>query len=478
MHAQTLAIVSPPLLLDRKDQRIYPSPLTQSTTPRSTTRLSGQVSNICHPDRSKTINKIILQSVFALFACTLCTTAIANGLAVNEQSASGAGTAYAGRASTVLDASTVYGNPAGLSKLKRTEVSGGFAAVSAKVNIRDAQSNATGTNKGDSVPLVKLPFGYFSTPINEDFTFGMGIYVPQGLSNDYESSFQGRYHGSYSMVKVVTLQPTLAYRINERITIGGGPTINRIDGELQNDLATGALNAGKDTQVTIKGDDTAIGYNLGLMVDLSDATTWGITYHSRVAYQLKGHTEVSDAPGALGLNGTYTTSLTTTLPESVNTSFTHHFNERWTGYLGSTWTRWSRMRKLEAINQGMPALAQQLGFNTMGQELNWHDTTSVAVGAAYQLDKQWVLRAGFAYDPSPTTNANREVRIPVGNRRALTLGAGFSPNEDLTVDVAYAYLWEGSSSLSQADTSGLQPAYSARYENSANGLVAQMTYRF
>lgn len=358
------------------------------------------------------MNKIILQSTFALTVCGLCSTAIANGLAVNEQSASAAGTAYAGRASTALDASTVYGNPAGLSKLKRTEVSGGFAVVSAKTDIHDVQSGASGGNKGDSVPLITLPFGYFSTPINQDFTFGMGIYVPQGLSNDYESSFQGRYHGSNSLVKVVTLQPTLAYRLNERISIGGGPTINHIDGELENDLATGALNAGKDTKITIKGDDTAIGYNLGLMIDLNDATTWGITYHSKVTYTLKGHTGVKDAPSVLGLNGKYAASLTTTLPESVDTSFTHHFNDRWTGYLGATWTRWSRLSKLEAMNKGVSPLGQQLGFGTIGEELNWHDTTAVAVGASYQLDEQWVLRGGFAYDPSPTTNANREVRIP------------------------------------------------------------------
>ncbi|MEK1843481.1 MAG: outer membrane protein transport protein, partial [Pseudomonas sp.] len=36
----------------------------------------------------------------------------ANGIALNEQSASSAGTAYAGRSSSALDASTIYGNPA------------------------------------------------------------------------------------------------------------------------------------------------------------------------------------------------------------------------------------------------------------------------------------------------------------------------------------------------------------------------------
>src|SRR5688500_18527360 len=81
------------------------------------------------------------------------TTARANGIALNEQSASRAATAYAGRSSSALDASTIFGNPAGLTKLKRSEISGGAAVVSVSDDISDAQSNVPGTNKGDSVPL-------------------------------------------------------------------------------------------------------------------------------------------------------------------------------------------------------------------------------------------------------------------------------------------------------------------------------------
>lgn len=208
----------------------------------------------------------------------------ANGLALNEQSASSFGTAFAGRSSAALDASTIYGNPAGLSKIERKEVSGGFAVVDARDRIGDAQSDASGTNNGNSVPLTGIPFGYLAIPFDKHFTFGLGLYVPYGLANDYESSFQGRYHGSYSKVQVTTLQPTIAYRINDRVSVGGGVTLNRIENNLQIDLATGVLNGGKDTHVTMKGNDTAIGFNLGLMIDLNDATTWGASYHSKVVY--------------------------------------------------------------------------------------------------------------------------------------------------------------------------------------------------
>ena len=95
------------------------------------------------------------------------TTAGANGIALNEQSASSAGTAYAGRSSSALDASTIFGNPAGLTRLKRSEISSGAAVVSVSDDISDAQSSATGTNKGDSVPLGVVPFAYMSTPLDD-----------------------------------------------------------------------------------------------------------------------------------------------------------------------------------------------------------------------------------------------------------------------------------------------------------------------
>ncbi|NWD67034.1 outer membrane protein transport protein [Pseudomonas gingeri] len=406
------------------------------------------------------------------------TTAGANGIALNEQSVSSSGTAYAGRSSSALDASTIYGNPAGLTQLKRSEVSGGIAVISPKDDISDAQSSAGGTDKGNSIPLTAVPFAYMSTPLDERLSVGLGLYVPFGLVNDYESTFQGRYRGSYSKTQAITLQPTVAYKVNDYLSIGGGPTINRFDAKLQNYLATGALNNGKDTLVTIDGADTALGYNIGVLVDLSDTTRWGATYHSKVSYQLKGHTEVSDSPTQLALDGKYDARIQLDTPESLDTSFTHHFNSRWTGYLGAVWTRWSRLEKFEAINRNVSAAGQSAGLEQTGEQLNWHDTWSGAVGLSYQLSPQWLLRTGYAYDPTPISNADRSVRIPAGNRKALTLGAAYSPSADLTIDLAYGYLWDSKVAVQQSSTSSLQPGYDAEYNNSAQELAVQATYRY
>ncbi|GAA6130018.1 OmpP1/FadL family transporter [Halopseudomonas sabulinigri] len=420
-----------------------------------------------------------IKGTLALAISALTHPAFANGLTINEQSASGMGTGFAGRSSSAEDASTLFGNPAGMSKLDRAEVSGGLAVISAETDISNASGTFPGSNDGDMVPVAAVPFGYYVTPLNEDWHFGVGVYAPFGVISDYEDSFQGRYHGVYSKVQVVTLQPTLSYQVNDRVAIGFGPTINKIDGKLTsavpNALAPGV---GPDTDVSIKGDDVGYGFNAGVLVDITDALAWGLTYHSKVDYKLEGSTRVSNAPvipvpGIPDLNGSYDASLDFTSPESVDTSLTYQLDDFWTLYAGATWTRWSQLQEIVVENSGVPALyAGQLG--TVTEELKWKDIWSFAVGAAYQVNPSWVLRAGFTVDPSPTDDNDRTARIPVSDRKIFSLGAGWDINQDVTLDMAYSYLYESKGEVNYDDA----PTYNAEYQNSAHGLSAQLTYRF
>jgi long-chain fatty acid transport protein len=147
-------------------------------------------------------------------------------------------------------------------------------------------------------------------------------------------------------------------------------------------------------------------------------------------------------------------------------------------YLGTTWTRWSRLQKFEAVNSGVSSTGQLLGFGKVGESLNWHDTWSAAIGVSTQLTSRWLLRAGYAYDPAPVGNTDRSVRIPVGDRQAVTVGGAYSPDADLTIDFAYGYLWDARVSVKHENKTGLQPQYSAEYQNHAHGVSVQATYRF
>ncbi len=427
------------------------------------------------------MKKLWLKTSLALAVGAVSTHSLGNGIAINEQSVSGMGTSFAGRASAVNDASILFGNPAGLSKLERPEVVGGFGLVKANVDIDDASAE---THKGDMVPLTPVPFAYYASPIDEKFSWGLGLYVPYALISDYEKSFGGRFKGQYSKVEVVTLQPTLSYQINDRVSVGFGPTINKIKGKLVNKLDNSAAFGTGETKVGIKGDDVAYGFNVGLMVDVTDSLTWGLTYHSKVDYTLEGRTRITNGSGPIfsQFNGDYDASLDFTTPETIDTSVTYKLDDQWTLYAGTTFTRWSRLQEIVVENEGTPSLLGMQPIGEVSEELKWHNTWSYAIGASYQLNPQWVLRTGLAIDPSPAENEHRSVRIPVGNRKVFSVGAGWSPNPDLTIDVAYSYLQENSAKVNQASKelagAEIAPGFSAEYNNSAHGLGLQATYRF
>ena len=419
------------------------------------------------------MSKRLLKTGLAVAITATSSHGFASGFALNEQSISGMGTSFAGRSSSADDASTVFGNPAGMARLKRDEVYVGAAAIHAKSDIDHVSASSpagaiSGGNDGDMVPTTGVPMGYYVKPLDDKVAFGLGIYVPFGLMTDYESNFQGRYYADKSYVRVITVQPTLSYRFNDKLSVGFGPTFNHIEGELTSSLLT-PLGDGK---VKVKGDDVAVGFNAGVLYEFTPQTRAGLTYHSRVKYKLEGDTRVEASP-LTNLAGKYDANLDLTTPESVDMSITHDLTDALTLHVGSTWTRWSRFKEIRVENDSATLPAN---LSTIVEEQNWHDTWAHAVGLSYKVNPQWTLRTGIAVDQSPTNNVDRSPRVPSGDRTIFSVGAGWSPTQDMTIDVAYSYLQEESVNVNHAsDTRG---TYRARYKNSAHGLGASLSYRF
>ena len=420
------------------------------------------------------MKKAMLKTSLGIAVALASSHLLASGFALNEQSVSGMGTGFAGRSSSADDASTVYGNPAGMSRLKRQEVTVGGAAIFAKSDISGRGSNFGGETDGDMVPTVGVPMGYYVKPIDDHWALGFGVYVPFGLVTDYGSGDAARYWGKKSHVEVVTFQPTISYAFNDKVSIGFGPTINRIKGELGSNIVNRFTPGRNDGEVKIKGDDTAVGYNIGILVQATDHTRLGLTYHSMVDYKLEGNTKVNSVLIGPYSGSKFDAELKIKTPESVDFSVTHELDDQWTLYAGTTFTRWSRLKDITVDNEVPAALRGQ--FGTITEEQNWHDTWAGAVGASYKVNKQWTLRTGFSVDQSPTNNQDRSPRIPTGDRKIFSLGAGWSPNDDMTIDVAYSYLWEEDTKVNLA--SPTKGTYQAKYENSAHGLGASLTYRF
>ncbi|MCS3416077.1 outer membrane protein transport protein [Pseudomonas yamanorum] len=429
------------------------------------------------------MKKVMLKTTLSLAVAMASSHVFASGFALNEQDVAGMGTGFAGRSSSADNASTVYGNPAGMARLEGQQVTGGVAAIDASTNIKDVSGRSTGSNKGDMVPFTAVPFGFYTNKLNEQWAVGFGVYAPFGLVTDYESGFQGKAFGSKSEVKVITFQPTVSYAFNDRVSIGFGPTINRISGTLESDINLPIAGTGSNN-IKIKGDDTALGFNAGLLVQATDTTRVGLTYHSKVKYKLEGHTEVTkgtNVPATLLNNGRYDASLKIDTPESWDLSVTQDLSDAWKLYAGATWTRWSRLKDITVNNEGVSAaagsgaLAPQI-VGTIKEDQNWHDTWAYALGTSYRVTKQVVLRTGLTFDQSPTNNTDRSPRIPTGDRTIFSLGLGYDVMPNMTIDVAYSYLKEEPVKVARANALG--QSYNAKYENSANGFGLGVTYKF
>lgn len=197
------------------------------------------------------MKKVMLKTSLGLAVAFASSHLFAAGFALNEQSISSMGTGFAGRSSSAEDASTVFGNPAGMSRLKREQFTVGGAAVIAKTDISGPGSNLGGETDGDMVPVVGVPMGYYVKPIDDHWSVGFGVYVPFGLVTDYGSDDAARYWGKKSHVEVITFQPTVSYAFNDKVSIGFGPTINRIKGELGSSLINPFTPGSNDGEVKI-----------------------------------------------------------------------------------------------------------------------------------------------------------------------------------------------------------------------------------
>lgn len=203
-----------------------------------------------------------------------------------------------------------------------------------------------------------------------------------------------------------------------------------------------------------------MGFNAGLLLELSERTRLGETYHSMVDYRLEGKTSVSGIPAPV--NGDYQTTLDLRTPEMIDSSITHQLNDRWTVYAGAAWTRWSRLQTIKPVSAFPVALEEKQ---------HWNNSWSYATGVSYALSKDLTRRSGIAFDQSPTNNHERSPRIPIGDRVAISFGLGWTLSEQTSLDLAYSYLREEDTDIHlEIPRKG---SYSAVYKNSAHGLGAQ-----
>jgi long-chain fatty acid transport protein len=446
--------------------------------------------------------------------CCASSSAFASGFALLEQSSSRLGSAFAGTAAAADDASTIFYNPAGLAKLEGTQllvVASGIS-ISSEFNNSGSQpalGQSLGSEGGDAGDWNAVPAIYLALPLNDQFAFGFGVNAPFGLKTEYDNGWMGRFQALKSEVKTYNFNPSLSWRANEQLSFGVGANYQRIEAELTNALnytaviaqvlqtqvAAGTLpaaavpgliaaNAGLQGTTGVRGDDTAWGFDVGMLYEFSPDTRIGVSYRSSVDYTIEGSVNFAppstthpvggpiiaalSAPG--GQLATGPARLDLELPESATASLYHRMGK--VELLADlAWTGWSSIQELRIVRDNGTLLSVT--------PERWEDTWRYALGATYQISDAFKLRGGVAYDETNVPDSTRTARLPDSDRTWLALGAQWNPGGAFVVDVGYAHLFVDDATVNQND--GNQTARGlllGEQQSSIDIVSAQLSYKF
>lgn len=413
--------------------------------------------------------------------------AFASGFQLLEQNASGLGNAYAGSAAVAENASTVFFNPAGMTYLSAREVSFGVNAIqpSYKFTNQGSTSGALSGNGGDAGQLGLVPNAYGTWQLSKDLYFGIGVGAPFGLATKYQKGWIGAAQSEEFDIKTVNVNPSLAWRVNDDVSIGFGLDWQRLDATYKK-LAGAFPGAGLvNIRATVKLDDDTWGWNAGMMIKLTPATRLGLSYRSEVKYDLKGDIKLASDGSPTGnvvyaglptaLQSKLKASLT--LPETFIASLHHKLDDRWDLLGEVSWTGWSSIPKLDLIRTS-GALS---GATAQTLVTDFQDTWRVALGANNKLNDKWKMRYGIAFDQTPVKNADhRLVSLPDNDRVWLSMGTQYTVSPGSVVDVGLAYLHINSPKINNNQMTNVPPAGTVKgeYEGSVWILGAQYSASF
>lgn len=434
------------------------------------------------------------------------------GFAIIEQSASGMGNAFAGAAAVAEDASTIFFNPAGMTNLQGSQLvaAGHIIVPGADFNNDGSYVNPLLTggapfpgsllgSDDDGGETAFVPNLYFSTQLSDQLFAGIGINAPFGLATKYDNDWVGRYHALRSEISTININPSLAYKVNDRISLGGGISAQYIRATLSNAVDFGSVCFGlegrgflppgtcsgagvlplqADGQAKVKGSDWGFGFNLGAMIHVTDHTRIGLAYRSHIEQDLEGDAtfRVPDNFQAIlniGLPLFSDTGVAAgvDLPESASLSLYHAFNEQWAVLADATWTKWSRFEELR-IEYDNPAQPDTV------QPENWDNNMRYSIGATYRPSQKWVFRVGAAYDETPINKTiDRTPRIPGNDRKWIAIGLGYRLSDNLSMDAGYSHLFIEDTDLDALDHSTGHQLIGT-YESDVNIFSAQLNYKF
>ena len=402
----------------------------------------------------------------ALASVMVIANANAAGFHLREQSAAAMGNAFAGATAGAENNSYAYFNAAGLTRQKGKQFNIGGTYIAPEASASNIKGNGETADVHNIVHAAVAPNMSFSQQINDKYTFGLGVNVPFGMVTKYDARWAGADHGATSKVTAVTTTPMIAYKATDKLSLGVGLPIQYFKARL---TSTGAYGT---AGVAMEGDTVDVGYQLSALYELSDKTRFGVNYRSEINHKLKGEVESKKFAGTPYYGPIYNQDITARIdtPALLSVGAYHEINDKWAVMAEYQRVFWNSFDAIDIYGVDTPSLVS----NTPE---NWEDTDFYAVGASYQIDDQWKLRLGLAYDEAAVKVDYRTPRVPDSRRIWYSTGLEYQYNENLTFDMGFTYIQAKEAKI-DIDNSTTSRGVTAEYENSVKMWGLSLNYKF
>jgi long-chain fatty acid transport protein len=363
----------------------------------------------------------------------------AGGFALREQSAFGQGSSFAGIAAGGA-LSSMFWNPATMTQFDGKAFEATTSLIMAHAS--HSYTNSTlSTALGGILPAYRegvdnsgetalLPATYSSFQIHPNVWLGLSVNSPFGLSVAFPQMWAGAGYGQDSAVKSFNFSPSIAYKINDMISIAAGVQAQYMTVGYK--IAVPPLNS-----ANVAGAGYAYGFTAGITLTPTPTTSIGIGYRSALSQKINGSLTMSSVV-PLSTPGSVSTTLE--LPDMVTVGLRQRIGDRFTLLAGVEWANWSRIgTSTVATPSGGTATIGGAGIVLPFQ---YSDGWFYSLGGEYAIDPGLTVRAGIAFEKSPITDGVRTPRLPDNDRIWYSVGLSYKPPQfrGFTVDLGYSFI--------------------------------------
>ena len=343
------------------------------------------------------------------------------------------GTASAGQAAMAEDASTAASNPAGMTLLDRSQLMTAPGALLPSTNF-DVAPQTTTSGGGGGNAGVFFPIGsfFYVHKLSERVQLGVAVFSDYGIGGDYGKTWVGRYYVTEESLISGKVNPSIAYKVNNWLSVGAGFSFGVARLTFQSKI-NNALPRVPDGGLAMESWDEAFGAKAGILLRPISKLRIGLTYQSPEYYKFGFRPHVTGlGPGLDFIRrkiGGVKANVPLTEPQQVMASAVYEVIPSFSLMGDVGWQNWSAFGEFPV---GISAKNQR----TVEANLHFSDTCHIAIGQQLRIGEKWLWSAGFAYDSSPVSRANRIAVLPVDRQLRYGTGIQYEINHDITAGAA------------------------------------------